>query len=176
MKCATPRNRSKSKGIDEAFSVTGALFRCIVTLEGTKSREREVSRLPRSGRKHSYTSSDRIRNDTEVEEVETEMAPTFQPRTQQRSNIGRRLRVWAIQRAAVIYLRAVAIGCDDRLPPLGQAPQPSGARKPASARGWRNDFLIKTIDRVNRCDGYRSMLLKNKWKKCWNFSLHFLSL
>jgi len=38
MKCATPRNRSRSKGIDEAFSVTGALFRCIVTPEGAKDR------------------------------------------------------------------------------------------------------------------------------------------
>lgn len=82
MKCATPRNRSRSKGIDEAFSVTGALFRCIVTLEGTKGPGKTDSWLPRSGRKHSYTSSDRIRNDTEVEEVETEMAPTFQPRAE----------------------------------------------------------------------------------------------
>lgn len=32
-----------------------------------------------------------------------------------------------------IYLRAAAIGCGDRLPPVGQAPLPSGARKLASS-------------------------------------------
>lgn len=126
MKCATPRNRSRSKGIDERYSVTGAPFRCIVTLEGTKGRGREtVSRLPRGGRKHSYTSSDQIRNDTEVEEVETEMAPTW---FRTRSNVGRRLQVWAIFRAVVIYLRAAASDCGDRLPLLGQ-PFALGARK-----------------------------------------------
>lgn len=62
-------------------------YRCAVQVHryarGDEGSGKEtVSWLPRSGRKHSYTSSNRIRNDTEVEEVETEMAPTFQAQTE----------------------------------------------------------------------------------------------
>lgn len=161
MKCATPRNRSRSKRIDEHSLLQVRCSGASLRSRGEGGRDREtVSRLPRGGRKHSYTSSDRIRNDTEVEEVETEMAPTFRARTER----GRTQAVdFEFERSSVGQLSTCelpAIGCGDRLPPVGQTSLPSGARKLASIRHreWRNDFEIgKTIDGIDRCDGYRLM-------------------
>jgi len=143
-------------------------YRCFVQVhryargdEGSREREM-VSQLPHGGRKHSYTSSDRIRNDTEVEEVETEMAPTW---FRTRSNIGRRLQVWAIFREVVIYLRTAA--SSDRLSLLGQ-PFASRARKLTSVWTWRDNFQIDRTNRSNQSSLRMIVLLASRENSCAN--------